>query len=373
MIGNRLQDPSVALLRPREVVLVFEDDAEVDEAAERGRIPLQRLLVAGLSLFVVAEAVVDHAEGEQGARMARIAAHSLFVGRGHLLDRGPRIGQEAALGSPEFGGAGRLAGNRVEFLVGFAVLAARPERFGSRSHARCRVVASLAGGRERLARLVVGGDRCVGETLMEECQCAAVSRPQGFQRILGSAEQPLADTEPHRGGRAAIGARLQIPHGRLEFAVGGGLGAQGLHECLDFCRAEWAVAEDQVANVGSGGGNHERAPSVRFFVFGSVVSWSVHITRASGGSRTRNPRITNAVLCQLKLRWRDGRLGCPGGHRPQPRKTSARPAPSSREALFSALGRGVACRPRAGRRPQQQASGLRPGRSILPEQCGSGA
>ncbi len=24
---------------------------------------------------------------------------------------------------------------------------------------------------------------------------------------------------------------------------------------------------------------------------------------ASGGSRTRNPRITNAVLCQLKLRW----------------------------------------------------------------------
>ena len=26
--------------------------------------------------------------------------------------------------------------------------------------------------------------------------------------------------------------------------------------------------------------------------------------RASGGSRTHNPRITNAVLCQLKLRWR---------------------------------------------------------------------
>jgi hypothetical protein len=26
--------------------------------------------------------------------------------------------------------------------------------------------------------------------------------------------------------------------------------------------------------------------------------------RASGGSRTRNPRITNAVLYRLKLRWR---------------------------------------------------------------------
>ena len=28
--------------------------------------------------------------------------------------------------------------------------------------------------------------------------------------------------------------------------------------------------------------------------------------RASGGNRTHNPRITNAVLCQLKLRWPDG-------------------------------------------------------------------
>ncbi len=28
------------------------------------------------------------------------------------------------------------------------------------------------------------------------------------------------------------------------------------------------------------------------------------VRRASGGSRTHNPRITNAVLCRLKLRWR---------------------------------------------------------------------
>ncbi len=28
-----------------------------------------------------------------------------------------------------------------------------------------------------------------------------------------------------------------------------------------------------------------------------------NISRASGENRTRNPRITNAVLCQLKLRW----------------------------------------------------------------------
>ena len=32
--------------------------------------------------------------------------------------------------------------------------------------------------------------------------------------------------------------------------------------------------------------------------------WTLDPPRASGGSRTRNPRITNAVLCQLKLRWR---------------------------------------------------------------------
>ncbi len=31
--------------------------------------------------------------------------------------------------------------------------------------------------------------------------------------------------------------------------------------------------------------------------------------RASGGNRTHNPRITNAVLCQLKLRWPDGAGG----------------------------------------------------------------
>ena len=35
------------------------------------------------------------------------------------------------------------------------------------------------------------------------------------------------------------------------------------------------------------------------------------LSRASGGNRTHNPRITNAVLCQLKLRWR----GHPAGKR----------------------------------------------------------
>ncbi len=34
------------------------------------------------------------------------------------------------------------------------------------------------------------------------------------------------------------------------------------------------------------------------------VSQAAYVRRASRGSRTRNPRITNAVLCQLKLGWR---------------------------------------------------------------------
>src|SRR5205085_3410962 len=56
--------------------------------------------------------------------------------------------------------------------------------------------------------------------------------------------------------------------------------------------------------------------------------------RASGGSRTHNPRITNAVLCRLKLRWHSFRLGAaliryvPG--RPSARnQVSLRPARKS--------------------------------------------
>jgi hypothetical protein len=36
--------------------------------------------------------------------------------------------------------------------------------------------------------------------------------------------------------------------------------------------------------------------------------------KASGGSRTRNPRITNAVLCQLKLRWHAALPATAGRH-----------------------------------------------------------
>lgn len=48
---------------------------------------------------------------------------------------------------------------------------------------------------------------------------------------------------------------------------------------------------------------------------------------ASGGSRTRNPRITNAVLCQLKLRWQ---TVVEEGLTPRPNRPGA-PFDSSRE------------------------------------------
>ena len=58
--------------------------------------------------------------------------------------------------------------------------------------------------------------------------------------------------------------------------------------------------------------------------------WSNATTRASGGSRTRNPRITNAVLCQLKLRWHGRGEGSPAE---ATRKTSAPGVASSSQRI----------------------------------------
>src|SRR5258708_7342078 len=53
-----------------------------------------------------------------------------------------------------------------------------------------------------------------------------------------------------------------------------------------------------------GGGPGDRRPSLdRGALPANVESTRGGPRKASGGSRTRNPRITNAVLCQLKLRW----------------------------------------------------------------------
>ena len=58
--------------------------------------------------------------------------------------------------------------------------------------------------------------------------------------------------------------------------------------------------------------------------------WTDATTRASGGSRTRNPRITNAVLCQLKLRWHGRGEGSPAA---ATRKSSAPGVASSSQRI----------------------------------------
>ena len=58
--------------------------------------------------------------------------------------------------------------------------------------------------------------------------------------------------------------------------------------------------------------------------------WANATTRASGGSRTRNPRITNAVLCQLKLRWHGRGEGSPAE---ATRKSSAPGVASSSQRI----------------------------------------
>ena len=75
-----------------------------------------------------------------------------------------------------------------------------------------KVAPSATGGGERLAGLVVGADGCVGQTLMEEGERPTVTRPQRLESVFRSAEQPLADAEPHRRRRAPLGAGLEFPH-----------------------------------------------------------------------------------------------------------------------------------------------------------------
>src|SRR5438552_2259783 len=64
--------------------------------------------------------------------------------------------------------------------------------------------------------------------------------------------------------------------------------------------------------------------------------------RASGGSRTHNPRITNAVLCRLKLRWHSFRrryIEQFGGHLPVIKLAYGRAQKASRAAAAWSCGK----------------------------------
>jgi hypothetical protein len=84
---------------------------------------------------------------------------------------------------------------------------------------------------------------------------------------------------------------------------------------------------------------------------------------ASGGNRTHNPRITNAVLCQLKLRWRSDTRG-------ESAATGLRRVAQSRWASQGAGFRNISA---TGGSVEQKKVGSRPGRSVLPWSSGSGA
>jgi hypothetical protein len=52
--------------------------------------------------------------------------------------------------------------------------------------------------------------------------------------------------------------RLEFLDGGAEFAMGGGVAGQCVHEAADFLGAEGTVAGDRVADVEAGGCNHGR-------------------------------------------------------------------------------------------------------------------
>ena len=85
MIGIRLEDPPVALLRLGEVVFVFVEQAQVDQRSHGRRIAGERPLVVFAGLILVADPVGDHSHEEQGAGMPSIDGECLFQGVGDLL------------------------------------------------------------------------------------------------------------------------------------------------------------------------------------------------------------------------------------------------------------------------------------------------
>ena len=188
--------------------------------------------------------------------MARIDGDCLFAGGGHFSRAVARVGEHAGAGSPEVGRRFALRTEGVEGLMSLCGLAGRPHRFGGSGHACGCVVARLASRLEEFASLVVGAFGDVRESLMKERESAAVTTLEGLERIAGLAKQSLADAEFHRRGRASLRDRLEVANGGTQVAVGGGVGAEEVEDCLHFRRAERAAAGDQIADVETGRGNH---------------------------------------------------------------------------------------------------------------------
>ena len=197
VVGEGFQHAAVALLRLGEVVVVFVEDAEVDQGTDARRIPGERPLVVDLGVVLVAHPIGDHAEQKQGARVAGIDGNRLLAGRSHFARAVARIGEHTGAGSPKVGRRFALRTECVESLLRLGGLAGRPHRLGGGGDARGGVVARLASRLEEFARLVVGafGDLC--ESLMKESESAAIAALEGLEGVAGLAEKSLADAEFH--------------------------------------------------------------------------------------------------------------------------------------------------------------------------------
>ena len=296
VIGIDLEDPLVALLGVDEVVAVLIEDAEVHQRPDRRWIPLHGPLVAGLGLVVVADPVVDHSHREQSGGMPRIEGERLLQRDHRVGQREAEIGRNRCLLGPEISGGFR---GRAEFgkgRLGLFRMAGKTLRLGYSHGAGGEIVAPFLGGRERFsgAREEVGGviarhrQREERPSLVVVGDRATVCRLQGLDRVLPATEEVLPHTETDARCRTPLLLPVELLDGPAEISVGGRITAEKPDQTGDFVRAERAGAGEQIADVDGGGHIGLSAEEGK---------------KASGGSRTRNPRITNAVLCQLKLRW----------------------------------------------------------------------
>ena len=208
-----------------------------------------------------------------------------------------------------FGGLLDGAGQAVEQFEGGLGFFGGAEQFGAGQGALIGVVAGLGGGVETLDCRVVLLERCLGLRQIKMGQRPAITRLQGVDGMVVAAEQILTDAQPDSGGGAAVFARLQFVHGLAQGPMIGRVFRQRIDDLLDFLRTERSVGQHDLLDIGSGSWRHRRhSPkepgndTIRGR--GTTAAGFARPTRASGGSRTHNPRITNAVLCQLKLRWR---------------------------------------------------------------------
>ena len=251
--------------------------------------------VAGVA--VVAVAIVLEGQAKQRAGVRAIRCDGPLQQRDHFAriaaERRDRGGPLVQILRRLLDGARQL----VEHFHGLLRAAVVAQRFGLRQRHLIARVAGLLGrlvGRERFGILI---ERQIRLAQIEMRQGAAVAVRERFDRVAVAAQQIQANAQPGRRRRAAV--RLLFQLGRRPRAA--------RDSCSNSCRSRVTICTISFGPNALG----ERTiclttDSVPIDIpRNSSRPRNVSITRASGRSRTDNPRITNAVLCRLKLRWQN--------------------------------------------------------------------